>query len=113
MSADHLYVGEEGSIMTMLWLLVFAHVTTDFLFSSHELSGVKPDNLLREGLTHGLIAFLHVGCNAHLWVASRPGCRGISHHRSHSFGCLDEPGVCPMVAPPRNSKGARIRYFAH
>ena len=43
--------------MTMLWLLVFAHVTTDFLFSSHELSGVKPDNLLRKGLTHGLIAF--------------------------------------------------------
>lgn len=53
--------------MTMLWLLVFAHVTTDFLFSSHELSGVKSENLLGKSLTHGLIAFLCTLAALHIY----------------------------------------------
>ena len=53
--------------MTMLWLLVFAHVTTDFLFSSHELPGGKPGSLLTKGLTHGLVAFLCTLAALHIY----------------------------------------------
>lgn len=99
--------------MTMLWLLVFAHVTTDFLFSSHELSGVRPDNLLRKGLTHGLIAFLCTLAAMHIFgwqvalvavglvttghvlvdVLMSMGYALYSHHR----GTPKEPGVVILL----------------
>lgn len=45
-------------MMTMLWLLWFAHVTTDFLFGSYELPGTEPGTLHLKFLIHGLITFL-------------------------------------------------------
>ncbi|NMB25750.1 MAG: DUF3307 domain-containing protein [Firmicutes bacterium] len=44
--------------MTMLWLLWFAHVTSDFLFGSYELPGTEPGTPHPKCLVHGLITFL-------------------------------------------------------